>query len=139
MIGSVVGSIVQAGFKYGPTVLVARQGLSSYQDRVRQGQNPAFAAAVEGVSAVASIMLPLPAQMAVFGIPVTRAVTAAVINSVHQRNNFVRMAKTPFSHRFEHTDVTSRAQQLGLQSIGAAWGHASMGSEASMMARRYAR
>jgi len=85
------------------------------------------------------MILPMPAQLALMGIPVTRAVTSAVINSVNQHNNFVRLAKTPFSHRFEHTDTTYRAQQLGLQAIGAAWGHASMGSEAGMMARRYGR
>jgi hypothetical protein len=139
MIGSVVAGTIQAGFRYGPTVLLAGQSMSNYRDRVKGGQNPAFAMAMEGAQFAGNMFLPLPAQLALFGMPVTRAVTAGVINSVHAHNNFVRMAKTPFSHRFEHTDTTSRAQQLGLQSIGAAWGHASMGSEASMMARRYGR
>ena len=49
------------------------------------------------------------------------------------------MSKTPFSHRFEHSEVSARAQQLGLQAIGASWAHASQGSEAAMMARRYGR
>lgn len=139
MVGSIVGSVVSTGFKVGIPALMLRSSLTTYQDRVRNGQNPAFAAAVEGASFAANMILPMPAQLALMGIPVTRAVTSAVINSVHQHNNFVRLAKTPFSHRFEHTDTTYRAQQLGLQAIGAAWGHASMGSEAGMMARRYGR
>lgn len=139
MIGSLIGGAISVGSKYGIPALMVRGSVSSYQDKVRQGQNPAFAAAVEGVNLAGSFLLPLPAQLAVYGIPVTRAVTAAIISGVRQHNNFIRMARTPFSHRFEHTDVTARAQQLGLQSIGAAWGYASMGSEASMMARRYAR
>lgn len=139
MFASIVAGTISTAVKVVPTAMVLKQGLSNYQDRVRQGQNPAFAAAVEGVSSAASMFLPWPAQLAVFGIPITRAVTAGVINSVGAHNSFVRMAKTPFSHRFEHSDVTARAQQMGLQSIGAAWGHASMGSEAAMMARRYAR
>jgi hypothetical protein len=139
MIGSVVAGTVRAAVTVVPTALVAKQGLTNYQDRIRQGHNPAFAMAVEGAQFAGSVFLPLPAQLAVYGIPVTRAVTAAVVGSIHQHNNFVRMAKTPFSHRFEHSDQTARAQQMGLQSIGAAWGHASMGSEAAMMARRYGR
>ena len=139
MIGSVVGSVVSAGFRYGPNLLVARQSITNFQDRVKNGQNPAFAAAVEGAQFAGSMFLPLPAQLALFGIPVTRAVTQAVISSVGQHNNFVRLAKTPFSHRFEHTDTTARAQQLGLQAIGASWAHANMGSEASTFARRYSR
>jgi hypothetical protein len=111
----------------------------SYKHRVSEGSNPAFAAAVEGVQMAASFLLPGPAQMALFGIPITRAVTSAVISAARQQNTFVRQAKTPFSHRFEHTDVTARAQAMGLRAIGAAWGHANMGSEAAMMARRYGR
>lgn len=138
MIGSLLaGSIGVA--KFIPNALVLRASLSSYQDRVRNGTNPAFAAAAEGTQFAASVMLPLPAQMALFGIPVTRAVTSAVITGVRSHNNFVRLSKTPFSHRFEFSETAWRAQQLGLQSIGAAWAHSSMGSEAGMMSRRYSR
>jgi uncharacterized membrane protein len=139
MIGSVVAGTIRAGFRFGPTAFMVGSSLTGYKERVQNGQNPAFAAAMEGTQFAASMMLPLPAQMALFGVPVTRAVAAGVINSVRAHNSFVRMAKTPFSHRFEHSEVTSRMQQAGLQSIGAAWGHASMGSEASQFARRYAR
>lgn len=131
-----VGSNV---LKFGIPALMVKSSLGSYQERVKQGQNPAFAAAMETGSFALNMVLPLPAQLAMMGIPVTRAVTSAVISSVHHHNNFVRLAKTPFSHRFEHSESSWRAQQMGMQAIGAAWGNANMGSEAGLFARRYAR
>jgi hypothetical protein len=129
--------------RYGPSVAmttaVGAMSISGFNQRVKEGQNPAFAAAMEGVNFAAQMMLPISAQIALYGIPATRAATQLVVGAVQKHNTFVRMSRTPFSHRFEHTDVTSRMQQMGLQSIGAAWGHANMGSEASMMARRYGR
>jgi hypothetical protein len=114
--------------------------VKGYRDRVKSGQNPAFAAVLETAANFAPFLFSLPAQLAWFyGIPATRAMTSAIIGQAREQNQMVRMARTPFSHRFEHSDVTARAQALGLQSIGSAWGHARMGSEAAMMARRYGR
>ena len=139
MIGSVLGRVLGVGHKVAVPALVAYGSINSFQDRVRQGQNPAFAIAAEGVSFAANMMLPMPAQLALMGIPITRAATSAVISSVGRHNNFVRLAKTPFSHRYEPNETCWRAQQMGLQAIGAAWGHANMGSEAGAFSRRYGR
>jgi hypothetical protein len=134
--GLTAGRLAKGAFN----TFLAVGSVNATRDRMRQGQNPVFAAVTEGAMFAANFVLPVAGQLALFaGLPLVRATAAIVTDQVSQHNNFVRTARTPFSHRFEHTDVTSRAQALGLRSIGAAWGHAQMGSEASMMARRYGR
>lgn len=114
--------------------------VNGYKTRVQEGQSRTYAALAESAFFAASTLLSGPAQFALFfGVPAARAATTAIIGQVKEQNQMVRMAKTPFSHRFEHTDVSARAQALGLQAIGSAWGHARMGSEAAAMARRYGR
>jgi hypothetical protein len=120
--------------------LIAFTSLQSYRERVSKGMNPAFSAAMEGASLAAFAVLSPTAYFALTaGVPAVRATTTAIIGQVKEQNNMVRMARTPFSHRFEHSDVSARAQALGLQAIGSAWGHARMGSEAAAFARRYGR
>jgi len=69
------------------------------------------------------------------------SMTPAVIHLssglVQARNTQFRMASTPFSQSFEHSDWTLRAQQRGLQTLNGA--NSMLGSEAGAMARRYAR
>ena len=139
MIGSALVGAIGIGKKVAVPALMVYGGISSFQDRVRQGHNPAFAMAAEGVSFAANMMLPMPAQLALMGIPITRAATSAVINSVGRHNNFIRLARTPFSHRYEPNETCARAQQMGLQSIGAAFGHANMACEAAAFSKRYSR
>lgn len=130
--GMALPAVLNSAFVYG--------SFTSYRDRVRNGQNPLLAAVMEGTPLAANMILSGPAAIATFmGVPLIRASTAAVIGAVKEHNNFVRQAKTPFSHRFEHSDTTARAQMIGLQQIGAAWGHARMGSEAASFASRYGR
>jgi hypothetical protein len=115
-------------------------GVSGYNRRVREGQNPISSLGIEGVNAAAQLLLPLGPQLALFvGLPLARAGAAAVLGRVHEHNQFIRAARTPFSHRFEHSQVTSMAQQRGLQSIGAAFGQAQAATAAASMAARYAR
>lgn len=53
------------------------------------------------------------------------------------RNNFYRQAVTPFSHRFDHSDYTSAAQQRGMQTITGV--RSMIGNEASAFNARYGR
>jgi hypothetical protein len=115
-------------------------GYMGYQDKVRKGWNPMAAA---GVS-VAEQALPFVVHPALYigltmGLPAVRLGGQLMTAAVQNQNNAVRLARTPFSHRFEHTDMTSAAQSRGLQAIGSAWGHSQMGSEAAAFARRYGR
>jgi hypothetical protein len=119
---------------------LAVTSINQYRDRVHKGQNPIMAALIEGAALAPNFLLsPTALVVTGLGLPLARASTAAIVGAVREHNNFIRQAKTPFSHRFEHTDTTARAQMLGLQQIGAAWGHARMGSEAAMFASRYGR
>lgn len=56
---------------------------------------------------------------------------------IRERNDAIRLAATPFSQRFEHTDWTWRSQQRGMQAISGA--RSMIGSEAGAFARRYGR
>lgn len=112
---------------------------TSWNDRVRRGQNPFSAAALEGANFAFSVMAPWAHFGLTIGAPIVRAATEGVISSVKSSNDFKRSVRTPFSHRFEHTDTTARAQSLGLQALGSAWGSSRMGSEASAFAQRYGR
>lgn len=120
--------------------LLTYGAITGTRERVEKGQNPAFAAAMEAGTVALGLLLNPVAQIGLFvGVPLGRAAASAVIGQVKEHNNMMRLSRTPFSHRFEHSDVSARAQALGLQQIGAAWGHARMASEASMMAKRYLR
>jgi hypothetical protein len=110
------------------------------KSRIREGQNPVFAAAIEGGNLALQLLLTGPETAAFyFGIPLARAGAAMITDQVTQHNNYIRQARTPFSQRFEHSETTARAQAAGMRAIGAAWGHAHMGSEAALFARRYGR
>lgn len=115
-------------------------GVSSYRDRIRQGQNPLLASGIESGHFALSMLAPLPLYLGLtLGAPVTRLAAGALIAATTRHENSIRMAGTPFSQRFEHSDATARAQATGMQAINAAWGGARMGSEAGMLARRYGR
>lgn len=131
-----LGHIGKVGFP----VLFAAGSVASYHQRVRQGQNPAFAATMEGGMLASQFLLSTPAQLGLFlGIPAARLAGQMVTRNVSEHNTAVRASRTPFSHRFEHTDTSARAQSLGMRQVGAAWGHAHMGSEAALFSRRYGR
>lgn len=134
-----VGSVVKAALAIGPNVWAVSSALGGINERRRAGQNATSAAALEAGGLALSFLDPVGYAALTLGVPLVRATTSAVIGEVRSWNNFVRTAKTPFSHRFEHTDVTARAQAIGLQAIGSAWANARMGSEAASMARRYSR
>lgn len=135
-----IGTGLKVAFRIANPALLTYGAIAGTRERVEKGQNAAFAAAIEGTTAALGMLLNPVAQLGLFvGVPLGRAASSAIIGQVSEHNNMMRLARTPFSHRFEHTDVSARAQALGLQQIGAAWGHARMGSEASMMARRYLR
>lgn len=112
----------------------------NYKHRVHQGQHPLVAGSIAGARFAAGMLLSVAAFTAIdFGPQAVMLIGGMATHKFNDHNNLVRQMKTPFSHRFEHTEVTSRAQMLALQSMGAAWGHAAMGSEASRMAARYGR
>jgi hypothetical protein len=119
--------------------LVILGAMAGYQDKVRNGWNPVAAGIGEAVNQTLPFMIsPVHYGLLIGGGLVGRAVGASLMRSVNDGGH-VRQARTPFSHRFEHTDVTSRAQSLGLQAIGSSWAHSSMGSEAARFAQRYGR
>lgn len=129
-----------------PAMTVATWGfagamtLGGYRDRVKHGESPVSAFGKEALQFSAGALLSTPAALAYFaGVPLARAGTTALIGAVDRQTNYLRSMRTPFSHRFEHTETTSRLQQRGLQAIGGAWAHSRMGSEAAAMARRYGR
>ena len=138
-IPGIVGSAVKAGLAVGPNLWAISSAFTGIQEKRRAGQGGAMATATEFASLAYSFMDPVGYFAVSLGVPAVRAATAGVVEQVRGWNSFVRSAKTPFSHRFEHSDVTARAQQMGLQAIGSAWGNARMGSEASNFARRYSR
>jgi hypothetical protein len=110
-----------------------------YQSRLAQGMSVPGALALEAGNLAVSVLDPMGHLYLTFGVAGVRAATSAVIDQVTARNAFTQSVKTPFSHQFSHSDVTARAQQLGLQSIGAAWSNSMMASEAASFARRYGR
>ncbi len=113
---------------------------SGYQEKTSKGWNPLAAGLVEtGAQALPFMMNPFLYLGLTMGLPLTRAAGAAVTSSISNQMNHVRLSRTPFSHRFEHSDVTARTQAMGLQAIGSAWAHSNMGSEAALMASRYGR
>lgn len=139
-----VGSVGQTARKLAMPAVFAgfavMGGVSGYKERVRKGQNPIMSALIEGALIAPQFLLsPLAFNVATFGMPLARASASAVIGAVRDHNNFIRQAKTPFSHRFEHSDVSARAQAAGLRQIGSAVGHARMGAEAASFASRYGR
>jgi hypothetical protein len=137
--GSALGLLKPVGTVAG-VVLPIGLARSGYNRRVQERQNPILAAGMEGVNAAMQLLLPLPTQIALFGVvPLARAGAAAVLGRVHEHNNYIRAARTPFSHRFEHSQMTAAAQSRGLQAIGASFGQAQAASQAAQMAARYAR
>jgi hypothetical protein len=136
MIGRIMGESMKL---LGP-VTVAGSAYMGYRGRVDQGQNRAFALATEGAFAAGSMMLSGPAYAALmYGLPAAQAVGAAGFRAYLAHEQSWRQMKTPFSHRFEHSQVTAAMQARGLQALGAAWGHSRMGAEAASFARRYGR
>jgi len=112
--------------------------IPGYQARIKEGQNPIYAAAVESINMAAySFMGFLPAMAAVEGPKLAIAAGKALYNYNRVHQSYRRQMKTPFSHRFEHTDVTANAQQAGLSALSSASQFA--GTEAASMASRYAR
>lgn len=111
-------------------------GINDVRNRVKEGQNPIMAAG--------SVI----AQQAFYnwvggwglglfvGAPLAAATTQAVIGGINNHNNFIRQARTPSSHSFMHTNITSAMQNQALSKMG---GLAGSGSDASTMARRYSR
>jgi hypothetical protein len=138
-IPGIVGSAVKAGLAIGPNVWAVSSAIGGIQEKRRAGQGTSLAVGSEIASLAYSFLDPVGYFAVSLGVPAVRAATAGVVEQVRSWNSFVRSAKTPFSHRFEHTDVTARAQMMGLQAIGSAWGNARMGSEAANFARRYSR
>lgn len=127
-----------------PAMTIAGWGLSgamsygNYRGRVQQGENQVSAFAKEAGSFAVGAMMSGPAAFTFyFGVPLVRAGVPALIGALDRQTSVVRSMRTPFSQRFEHTEVTARAQQLGLQRLAGSRGH--MGSEAAAMARRYSR
>jgi hypothetical protein len=59
------------------------------------------------------------------------------VGMARERNDNIRLAATPFSQRFEHSDWTWREQQRGMSAISGA--RNMIGSEAGAFARRYSR
>lgn len=115
-------------------------GMNSYRGRLAEGQNKTFAAGMETLNFLAGTLMNPVAYMAMsMGSQLMMAGGAMVTRRVIEHSNFIRHTRTPFSHRFEHTDATAAAQQYGLSQIGNGWGLASMGSEAAKFAQRYGR
>lgn len=119
-------------------------GVGIYFDakqRIESGQNKAVAyglAAAAGVVTLNMGFLPGAIVMDAFqGFSGTRALGSSLYNQYHGMQTFMRTARTPFSHSFQHSDVTLGAQQRGMQAIGNGSGF--LGSEAGLMAQRYAR
>lgn len=135
-----IGALLGESFKLLGPASVVGFGYVGYRDKVGQGQNPLLAGAKEIGLGAASLMLhPMAYAALAFGPGLARAGGAHVVNTYHNHLNYNRQMRTPFSHRFEHTDASARAQSYGLQQIGAAWGNSRMGSEAATFARRYGR
>jgi hypothetical protein len=120
--------------------LMGALSLHSYHQRVKGGEYFASAAVKEGASFAMGALLSGPAAFAIYAVaPAVGFGTTALIGAVNRQTTMNRQMRTPFSHRFEHTEITARAQVAGLQAIGASVAHQYMGSEAAMMARRYGR
>ena len=135
-----IGTLLGDSFKLLGPASVAAFGYIGYRDRIGNGQNPMLAMGTEAGLGVASLMLhPLAYGALAFGPGLARAAGSYVVGTYQGHQNYSRQMRTPFSHRFEHSDVSARAQAYGLQQIGAAWGNSRMGSEAAQFARRYGR
>lgn len=120
----------------GAAFIMAQGG---YHQKLSQGYSIPTALASQTTDFALSILSPGLHLWMSMGVPAVRAATSAVIDSVNARNAFTQSVKTPFSHRFEHTDTTALAQQRGLQAIGASFAHANQAAEAAAFARRYSR
>jgi len=111
--------------------------LAAFRERVSQGQNPIIAGAIAAGSLAAwTTMGFLPALIVTNPGAIYNA-GKALYNFSQNTRAWQREFRTPFSHSYQHTEATSMAQQRGLQQLGIARGL--IGSEASMMAARYAR
>jgi len=114
--------------KYGMIGAMGAFEYGEFKRRVREGQNPAYAAAAQtawwipwfygaryGIATQAAVALP--------------SLIRAGSQYVNYTNRYYnRVASMPFSHRFEHTDATMAVQTRALQSLGAAVG--ALGREA---------
>jgi hypothetical protein len=121
---------------------IAGLGIASefpaYKSRVENGVNPLLSATQAIGNAVAfTTMGPLPAMLITQGPGLFYNGAKALYAYNKTSNVWQRSIKMPFSHSFTHSDATAQAQQYGMQAIGA--GRGFIGSEASMMAARYAR
>lgn len=126
--------------KGGVYAFMGYSSISAFRRQVQGGANPSAAAVSELFNFAQMTLLGGPAQIALWvGIGGAARVGQHMVEDIQRHNTDVRLARTPFSHRFEHTDMTARAQMMGLQQIGQAWGFAQMGGEAAQMARRYGR
>lgn len=109
-----------------------------YHDRLKQGQNPLYAAAVAATQGYLGLTMGVLPYMAVTQAPALVRTAASAYYSHYQGHSaWRRSAVTAFSHSYQHTDVTLKMQQQGLNAINRAKGSA--GAEAGMFAQAYGR
>jgi hypothetical protein len=123
----------------GTGVIVGVEGYTM-RGRVQSGESVLSAGAKSAFNIAGSMLVNQWAWVGLtMGLPLIAGAGQMVTHAVHSHNNHVRMMRTPFSHRFEHTDVTAQAQQMGMSGLQQGLGYTQMGAEASMMASRYGR
>ena len=134
--------IVKGGLsRAGPVLFPGILGLSAYgtyKHSIDSGQGKLTGLTKAIGLEVAAYMAPW-ATAAAFAFPFARMGAGILTDSIGRHNNFIRHAKTPFSHRFEHSDMTAGLQARGMRAISASWAHSRFGSEAGAFARRYGR
>lgn len=123
----------------GTAVMVGMEA-HGFHGRVHSGENPWKAAGASAFNLAGGLLVnPFAFGALTIGAPILKAAGQMVTHTLRHHHNHVRHMRTPFSHRFEHTEVTAAAQQYGLQQLQSGIMGAQMGLEAANMAARYGR
>lgn len=136
---SILSSAIGLSARALPIGILGMSGVSGYKEKAKR-MNPLLAGAYEaGQQAFWFMLNPATAMTLGLGLPLAKVAGTLAGNKIRNTSMQVRQSRTPFSHRYEHSEVAARAQAIGLQAITGSYGYSAQGSEAALFARRYGR
>lgn len=116
----------------------AHGAIQQFHEERDKGMGPVGAGLKIGVATIFPFVAPSAFFVTMAAQGARMAIPAAL--ALYGRQSAVaRQRSMPFSHSFQHSDMTAALQARAIQSMGGAWAGSRMGSEASLMSQKYGR
>lgn len=125
--------LIGAGMSWGGVAFSGASAFNDFRSETANGANPVLSGALNSAKFAAGMYMGILPYLLAFEAP---GIAFGLGQAAIAHTDRVREMRTPFSHRFEHSDASAAAQSIGMRAIGASWG---ANNVAASMARRYGR